>query len=167
MSRFNEFGESFESIIRELSSGAEEFARAMAAEAESKGYGDFCGGKKFNMHFDNPLYPRHDSYEAADGSLVYRFLLPGFDESCISLTFKGDTMVLKATLPERLRAEAAAGRKPFLRDVDRREYRVPAERYDQPAAKAAFRDGILTVTIPAKEEDMSQSIKVEIVKEGN
>ncbi len=181
MSSYFNLNESLENLVRDLKTGAEQFARAMASEAEAQGKAEGCfngtaggtagghfgGAKDFSFNFENLGYPRHETYEQADGSLVYRFQLPGFDESCISLTFRGDLMILKATVPERLRAESAEGRPSFLRDIDRREYSVPADRYDQTAVKAVFKNGILTVTIPQKDEDMSGAIKVEIIKEGN
>lgn len=181
MSSYFNLNESLENLVRELKTGAEQFARAMASEAEARGQaegcfggpaggthgGNFGGSKDFPFNFENLGYPRHETFEQADGSLVYRFQLPGFDESCINLSFRGDLMILKATVPERLRAESASGSGSFLRDIDRREYRVPADRYEQTAVKAIFRNGILTVTIPPKDEDMSGAIKVEIIKEGN
>jgi len=177
MSSYFNFSESIENLMRELKTGAEQFARAMASEAEAQGKAEGCfggnagghfgGAKDFSFNFENLGYPRHETYEQADGSLVYRFQLPGFDESCISLSFRGDLMILKASLPEHLRAASAEGRRSFLRDIDRREYSVPADRYEQTAVKAVFRNGILTVTIPPKDEDMSGAIKVEIIKEGN
>lgn len=181
MSSYFNLNESLENLVRDLKTGAEQFARAMASEAEAQDKtegcfsgstggthgGNFGSSKDFSFNFENLGYPRHETFEQANGSLVYRFQLPGFDESCINLSFKGDTMILKATLPEHLRAESAEGRRSFLRNIDRREYNVPADRYDQTAVKAVFKNGILTVTIPPKDEDMSGAIKVEIVKEGN
>jgi len=185
MSSYFNLNESLENLVRELKTGAEQFARAMASEAEAQGKtegcfggnssgnsgsnfgGNFGGAKDFASNFQNLGYPRHETYEQADGSLVYRFQLPGFDESGINLSFRGDLMILKATVPERMRAESAEGSRSFLKDIDRREYRVPADRYDQTAVKAVFRNGLLTVTIPPRDEDMSGAIKVEIVKEGN
>lgn len=168
MSSFFNLNDSLEDLVRDLKSGAKEFARAMADEAEAHGFAEGCGGPRdFNFRFDTFGFPRYNTYNREDGSLVFEFLLPGFEESGINLSFKGDKMILKATLPGSIRSGAAEGRKPFLRDIDRREYPVPADRYNQPAAKAAFRNGVLTVTIPEVEDDLSGAIKVEIVKEGN
>lgn len=91
----------------------------------------------------------------------------GFDESCVDLSFKGDLMIPKATVPEYLRQKVRDGNRPFVRDIDRCEYPVPADRYDQASVKAVLKNGFLTVTIPAREEDPSEPIKVNIVKEGN
>jgi HSP20 family molecular chaperone IbpA len=168
MSSFFNLNESLEDLVRDLKSGAKEFARAMSEEAEARGYGEGCfNPKDFNFRFDALGFPKYNTYNREDGSLVFEFLLPGFEESGINLSFKGDKMILKAALPESLRSGTAEGRKQFLRDIDRREYPVPADRYNQPASKAAFRNGVLTVTIPEIEEDLSGTIKVEIVKEGN
>lgn len=181
MSSYFNLNESLENLVRDLKTGAEQFARAMASEAEAQGKTDgffggnagnnsgshFGGAKDFSFNFENLGYPRHETSEQSDGSLVYRFQLPGFDESCINLSFRGNLMILKATVPERMRAESAEGRGSFLKDINRREYNVPADRYDQTAVKAVFKNGILTVTIPLKDEDMSGAIKVEIIKEGN
>ena len=52
------------------------------------------------------------------------------------------------------------------RDIDRQKYGVPAEDYAQDKAKAVFRNGVLTVTIPPKEPE-GGGVKIEIVKEGN
>ncbi len=184
MSSSFDFNASFGDLAREFSKGAKEFARAMAEEAESRGYGERCrefadglGSGSFDLNLDlqDSAYPRHQTYKLDDGSLVYRFMLPGFDEKAIDLSFKGDLMILKAKLAEDFREPSGgerrgpfgdAFRKPFARDVERREYKVPAERYDQAAAKASYKNGVLTVTIPPKEEDMSYAIKVEIKKDG-
>lgn len=173
MSDFFNFNESIEDLVRNLKTGAKEFAKVMSEEAKARGYQDGCFGPKdfgfnkdFNFSFNQFSNPRYETYKREDGSLVFEFLLPGFEESGIDLSFKGDAMILKASLPESHRS-GPEGRRPFLRDIDRREYAVPADKYDQPAAKAVFRSGVLTVTIPAVEEDTSGQIKVEIVKEGS
>lgn len=181
MSQSFNFSGSFEDFIRDLKHGIRDFARAMADEVRAHegefqdafgpGFGNAgpcCGGEGSGFRFGGFGQPRYERYTDGNGALVFRFLLPGFDESCIDLSFRGDSMVLKATLPEYLRAKAEDGRRhPFLRDLERREYPVPADRYDHLAARAGFRNGILTVTIPAKEEDMGDAVRVDIIKEGN
>ncbi len=169
------FNGSFEDLIHEIKDGVKQFAHAMAEEAGPFGEGfrheagdqGCCGNSDFSFRFGGQGRPRHSEYKKDDGSIVFEFLLPGFDESCIDLSFKGDMMILKATVPEYLREKVREGGHPFMRDIDRREYSVPADRYDQAAVKAVLKNGILTVTIPAKEEDMSDTVKVHIVKEGN
>jgi HSP20 family protein len=161
------FGDHFEDI----KSAAKEFGsfvRDMAEEAGRKGgnwsFAQGAPGEGF-AGFAEGLYPRVNSYVSADRSLVYEFLLAGFDEKSISLTFKGDRMILKARVPAPSANEGIRYlRKGFsVRDIDYREYPVPAERWNQGASKAAYRNGLLTVSIPPKDDaDEPGSVKVEI-----
>jgi len=171
--------ETIDEAIRGLKHGFRQFARDFSRqmhEESSKASG--CNqeyqhsdkdskpeGMSMNWNMNLKLFPLFDSKTTEDGSLVFRFLVPGCDESGIQLTFAGDTMVLKAKLSE---AYTDAGKdKPFfLYNVERREYQVPASRYDQAASKAVLKNGVLTVSIPSVENSNS-AFKVEIVKEGN
>ncbi len=115
--------------------------------------------------------PRMNRYRDAEGALVFEFLLPGFELSGIDLRFRDDTMYLSAILPQGI-AEQAAKRNVSqgfsLSDFERLEFSVSGDDYDQGRAKAVMRNGILTIRIPAKDPaDDPNSIKIEIVKEGN
>jgi HSP20 family molecular chaperone IbpA len=55
-----------------------------------------------------------------------------------------------------------------LKDIEKQKYYVPLDKYAQENVKAVFKNGILRVIIPPKDEpDQSDGIKIEIVKEGN
>lgn len=169
-SPFN-FNVSFDEIAREIKDGVREFAREFKDEAKrfeesaSKGrpFEPGPGFRRFEQAFGGRL--AYERYEDDEGNLSFRFLLPGFEESGIKLFFRGDTMVLKASLPEGMKAAYETGSR-LLRDVERWEYPVPADRYRQAEARAALKNGVLTVTVPSA-WDSSSAIKVEIVKEGN
>jgi HSP20 family molecular chaperone IbpA len=109
-------------------------------------------------------------YSTRDGSLVLEFALAGIDESAVSVTFQGDYLILSAKAAEReADTEDSSGfsRRGFRpRDVDRQKYLVPAEDYLQDEAKAVFKNGVLTVTVPPKAPE-GGGIRIEIVKEGN
>jgi HSP20 family molecular chaperone IbpA len=101
--------------------------------------------------------------------MVLEFALAGIDESAVSVTFQGDYLILSA----RIAARAEPGDQgPFARhgfrprNIDRQKYRVPAEDYLQDEAKAVFKNGVLTVTVPPKAPE-SEGIRIEIMKEGN
>lgn len=167
------FGRPFEDWKRDAKEFAD-FFKGMAAEGLHQDFEPGCGCK-FHMHepfsgFDF-YHPRTNIFVSADRSLVFEFLLPGFDEKGVSVTFKGDKMILRARLPEgepKIDNPRWERRSFTIRDVDWREYSVPAERYDQAAARAAFRNGILTVTIPARGDEAEEGVvRIEIVKEGN
>jgi HSP20 family molecular chaperone IbpA len=100
--------------------------------------------------------------------MILEFALAGIDESAVSVVFQGDYLVLSAKAARRADEGddprfSRQGFKP--RDIDRQRYRVSAEDYAQELAKAVFKNGVLTVTVPPKASE-SQGIKIEIVKEG-
>lgn len=168
-----DFGGSLDDFVRM----ARDFGEKMKDMAPDMGpiFESCCGsghGSRHN-HRDRPgsfFYPPTNSYTARDGSLVFEFALAGMDESAVSVTFQGDYLVLTAKAAPRDDDEGVEDR--FYRhgfrprDIDRQKYSVPAEDYAQDQAKAAFKNGVLTVTIPPKYPE-GQGIKIEIIKEGN
>jgi HSP20 family molecular chaperone IbpA len=175
MDRFDFFGINVEDIKREARDFAE-YMKGMAAETAENAKPGYDGAFARqccdnDARFSDLYYPRTNTYVTQDRSLVFEFMLPGFDEKGLSLSFKGDKMVLKARAPEDMTPpkDCRFQKRRFeVRDIDYREYPVPADRYDQSKVKALFRNGILTVTIPAVEDvaDIG-GVKIEIVKEGN
>lgn len=168
------FGSNFDGWKKEFKDFADHL-KGMAAENMPRDYtGCFDFGFKPEEHgnpFANLYHPRTNIFVSPAGALVFEFMLPGFDEKGIHLSFKGDKMVLRARQPEGREAprDNRFERQTFgVKDIDYREYSVPADRFDQAAVKAVFRNGILTVTIPALDDaSCPDSIKIEIVKEGN
>jgi len=156
------FGPDFGSGFDDFRRVAEGFGECIKKMAEERGYA--------NTESDW-TFPLVNSWKTDDGKLVHQFVLPGFEESGISVTFKGDSMVLKARMPESA-AETESiryQRREFtLRNIDRQEFPVPADIWDQEKTTAVLRDGILTVTVPAKAEaEGSGGVRIEIIKEGN
>ena len=102
--------------------------------------------------------------------MVFEFALAGFDEKDIFLNFQGDYMVFNAKigldeLPEN--DVRYFKRRLKLKDVEKQKYYVPADKFSQDRVRAVFRNGILKVTVPPKEEsDAPEGIKIEILKEG-
>ncbi len=173
MDYWNFFGKNFEDLKRDVKDFAESL-KDMAAEGMQHAPDPACSFKfttKDPSGFGDLFFPRTNTYILADRSLVFEFLLPGFSEKNIHLSFKGDKMVLKARLPEagEKREGLRFERRSFnLREIDSREYSVPADRYNQSAVKALFRNGILTVTIPSLEDGETEgAVKIEIVTEDN
>ncbi|MDR0586961.1 MAG: Hsp20 family protein, partial [Treponema sp.] len=55
-----------------------------------------------------------------------------------------------------------------FKDIEKQKYYVPLDKYAQENVKAVFKNGILRVTVPPKDEpDQNDGIRIEIVKEGN
>jgi HSP20 family molecular chaperone IbpA len=173
-----EFGPALEDIIQ----AAREFGEKMKEMGPDWGpFGSDCpfdrifdrgpegrpGGRRERHRFYP--FPPANIYSARDGSLVLEFAFAGIEESTVSVTFQGDYLVLSAKASERESETEAGGfsRRGFRpRDVDRQKYLVPAEDYSQDEAKAAFKNGVLTVRVPPKAGE-SEGIKIEIVKEGD
>ena len=127
-------------------------------------------------YYPNYSYPPMNLYMTGDRSLIFEFALAGFDEKDISLSFLGDYMVFSAVMPQAgspsQQDEAAPPgesiryfkRRLKMRDIEKQKYFVPHDKYAQDEVKATYKNGILRVLIPPKEEpDQSDGIRIEIV----
>ena len=124
-------------------------------------------------------YPPMNVLMTEDRSLVFEFALAGFAEKDISLSFQGDYMVFSAKInslsgdpdsPIRFAGDESVRyfkRRLKMKDIERQKYFVPLDKYAQEKVKAVYKNGILRVMIPPKDEvDQNDGIKIEIVKEG-
>ena len=131
-------------------------------------------------YYPNYSYPPMNVLMTEDRSLVFEFALAGFDEKDISLSFQGDYMVFTAKI-DTTKADQADGpvrfsndenvryfkRRLKMKDIEKQKYFAPLDKYAQEKVKAVYKNGILRVTIPPKDEvDQNDGIKIEIVKEG-
>ncbi|MDR0473181.1 MAG: Hsp20 family protein [Treponema sp.] len=125
-------------------------------------------------YYPNYSYPPMNVFMTSDRSLNFEFALAGFEEKDICLSFQGDYMVFAASMPKTSMPEAASPspeegiryfkRRLKMKDIEKQKYFVPLDKYAQENVKAVFRNGILRVTIPPKEEpDQNGGIKIEIV----
>ena len=126
-------------------------------------------------YYPNYSYPPMNAFMAEDRTLVFEFALAGFDEKDISLSFQGDYMVFSAKLGGEDEQPKFQGdenvryfkRRLKLKDIEKQKYFVPLDKYAQEKVKAVYKNGILRVSIPPKDEpDQTDGIKIEIVKEG-
>ncbi|MDR2419490.1 MAG: Hsp20/alpha crystallin family protein [Treponema sp.] len=139
--------------------------------------GPFGGEKEpFGEHVDyypNYSYPPMNAYMTADRSLIFEFALAGFDEKDINLSFQGDYMVFSAKLGEDQNTAQDNDenvryfkRRLKMKDIEKQKYFAPLDKYAQDQVKAVFKNGILKVTIPPKEEpDQNDGIKIEIIRD--
>ena len=126
-------------------------------------------------YYPNYSYPPMNVYMVADRSLIFEFALAGFDEKDISLSFQGDYMVFSASISQNETSSQGETTVPAdnvryfkrrlkMKDIEKQKYYVPLDKYAQDQVKAVFRNGILRVSIPPKDEpDQSEGIKIEIV----
>jgi Molecular chaperone (small heat shock protein) len=163
-----EFGEKMRDLGAEMGPAFWDFG------CHDRGFGPgrgTCGSAGYQGSAPWYFYPPVNSYVAKEGSLVIEFALAGMDQDSVSISFQGDYLVLSA------KAAAAGaeteGEEPRYcrhsfrpRDIIKQKYRVPADDYNQELAKASFKNGVLTVVVPPKENE-GDAIKIEIIKEGN
>jgi len=167
-------GPDFDKFVDNAKDFARQFGERMREKAEEGGafgfdpfYRPEGPGSRCRTGFSPRFYayPQANIYRDASGALVLEFAMAGADESSVQVGFQGDYLVLSAKVPGSA-DEARFERRSYRpHDVERQKYYVPAEDYDQAAAKAVFRNGLLTVTVPAK--DIPDSVRVTIVKEGS
>ena len=134
-------------------------------------HGWFDMGQDNNAdYYPSYSYPPMNIYLTQDRSMVFEFALSGFDEKDIQLSFQGDYMVFSAKIGADGSVDEGVRyvkRRLKLKDVERQKYYVPADKFAQEMVKAVFRNGILKVTIPPKEDSASpEGIKIEIIREG-
>ena len=142
-------------IMDEIFSAAEEFGQAF-----TEGFGPKAKWHSFGWHegrdyYPGYVYPPANVYITDDKSLVFEFALAGFAEKDITLEFKGDYLTLSA------RGSVDAGERQDVKyfkhrlkfkDIVGQKYYVPQDKFDQESAKARFKNGVLTVTVPPREE---------------
>jgi HSP20 family molecular chaperone IbpA len=177
-----DMGAVFDEIFEAARDFQDEFSRNFGA------YGNFGRNPHWNHeenvdYYPNYSYPPMNVYMTGDRSMVFEFALAGFEERNISLSFQGDYMVFSAKICEepQMRAVNDEGedecrnseniryfkRRLKFKDIERQKYFVPHDKYEQEKVKAVFKNGVLKVTVPPKNEpDANEGIKIEIVKEG-
>jgi HSP20 family molecular chaperone IbpA len=169
------------SIFDEIFEAARDFQDDFRRDFNPFGHpgGEGCGPRwSFDENTDyypNYSYPPMNVYMTADRSMIFEFALAGFDEKDISLSFQGDYMVFSAALPQNKSEEDLPAednvryfkRRLKMKDIEKQKYYVPLDKYAQEKVKAVYRNGILKVIIPPKDEpDQNEGIKIEIVKDG-
>ncbi|MEI6385551.1 MAG: Hsp20/alpha crystallin family protein [Spirochaetota bacterium] len=172
-------------ILDEVFSAARDFSEKMGKEFQMPPEGPGAGpahaphgspwfdmGRDSNAdYYPGYSFPPMNIYLTPDRSMVFEFALAGFDEKDIQLTFQGDYMVFSARIGLENVAEDGlryVKRRLKLKDVEKQKYYVPADKFSQEKVKASFRNGILKVSIPPKEDaDAPEGIKIEIIREGN
>ncbi len=105
--------------------------------------------------------PSVDIYEDKDNVYVEADL-PGFEQKDINLSLKGDTLTISAEKEEKkeekkkgyLRCERFQGK--FYRELE-----LP-RKVDASGIKAVYKNGVLKITLPKKEEEKKKEIKIDI-----
>jgi HSP20 family protein len=104
--------------------------------------------------------PAVDIYEDAHQNVVIKAELPGFKKDSIKVTFEHNTLTVEG---ERT-LEAEIDRDKYHRmerqyGSFRRSFTLPAT-VDSGRAQASYQDGVLTITLPRREESKPRQIQV-------
>ena len=158
---FEQFGESIGHEARHAAEHAAEHARRMA---------EACGGRgPFCDCYPGYLYPPANVYLNPEKQFVLELAIAGFDEKDVSVQFKGDYLVFSAKAPEAPAPDERTQwfkRRLRMRDVDEQRYFVPADKFDQAASQATFRNGLLRIVVPPREmPPEAEGIKIDIRSE--
>jgi HSP20 family molecular chaperone IbpA len=183
---YMDLGAIFDEIFEAAQNFSDEFHRNFEFGGGSDGFGrrgPFGPKGPFDENIDyypNYSYPPMNVYMTGNRSMIFEFALAGFDEKNISLSFQGDNMVFSAKInDDTSQGEAETNhsvdeniryfkRRLKLKDIEKQKYYVPLDKYAQEQVKAVFKNGILKVTVPPKDEpDQNDGIKIEIIKEEN
>jgi HSP20 family molecular chaperone IbpA len=170
---YMDLGSIFDEIFDAAQDIKEEFRNKFSHEHGPFPFGNFCDSNV--AYYPNYSYPPMNVYMAEDRTLVFELALAGFDEKDINLSFQGDYMVFSAKLNSEdtdglIKADENVRyfkRRLKMKDIEKQKYYVPLDKYAQEKVKAVYKNGILRVCIPPKEEpDQSDGVKIEIIKEG-
>jgi HSP20 family molecular chaperone IbpA len=161
----------FDNIFDNISKAAKSFQREAERYAHER-YGCAKDDRRENDTAGDYDWPPANIYTTR-GGVVFEFGLAGFDEDDVNLMFQGDDMVLSALCRNTLKncgePESSSEEPRFisktlrLEPIEKQKYYVPKDKYAQEKTKAVYKNGLLRVTIPLKEDDGGNSgIKIEI-----
>jgi HSP20 family protein len=154
------FGEAFGEKMSEAFPSAEEMREHFRDNFKWHSHGDF---------YPHYSYPPMNIFLAKDKSLVFEIALAGFQENDIDLEFKGDYLHFRAKVPKLAEEEEGIQyfkRRLKLKSIDEQRYYVPEDKFDQDKVEARFKDGLLRVMVPARQEETKPAgVKVRIVTE--
>ncbi len=125
-------------------------------------FGEFFGRTPFRMAATEAMWsPLVDVHETKDG-IVLQVELPGVKQEDIQVSIEGDTLTLKGE-----RKREAEVREDQYQRIERsygrfeRTILLPSV-VDSTRVKATYREGVLEIQLPKKEEAKPKEIKVEV-----
>jgi HSP20 family molecular chaperone IbpA len=137
-------------------------AEKMREAAERFGRGPFGNPDYYPTY----LYPPSTIFLTKEKKLVLEIALAGFEEKDISVQFRGDHLVFSAKAPAGGEPDESVQyfkRRLKIRDIEEQRYYVPADKFDQAGTKATFRNGLLRLVVPPREQvDTGEEIKINI-----
>lgn len=94
-----------------------------------------------------------------DNEIEVQAALPGINKEELEVSVNNQTITIRATTKKETKEEGKYFRREITRGEFQRTLSLP-ENVDGDKAKAAFKDGILTVTIPKTEKSKRKNIEI-------
>lgn len=119
--------------------------------------------KDFSTETCYPSFPPYDLYineESKD--LTFEFAIAGYNKDNINISFEDDMMIISVNkIDENLSSKKGERkRKGIKKSAFSAKYAIPQSKYNFDKAKADYKDGILEVFIPAKEEAKPKTLLI-------
>lgn len=143
-----------------------EMADRIKRATERHGMGPF-GAPDF---YPGYLYPPANVFLTKEKKLIFEIALAGFEEKDLTIQFRGDSLLFSAKAPmtdEPAESIQYFKRRLKLKDIEEQRFYVPADKFNQSATQAGFKNGLLRIVVPPREPgDQSAEIKVDIKPDG-
>lgn len=101
-------------------------------------------------------YPKMSHYVTKDGVQHLEIACTGFEEDEIKIVFKEDTIIIRASNDvEKVKKEKELDKKYFIKEIATRDFEESfkiSDQYDYSKIKAVYKNGLLKIDIPLKEE---------------
>lgn len=107
-------------------------------------------------------FPPCNYYADEDGTLHFDFAVAGYTQDEVDLKFEDDHLVLTLTPNGDESKKGKVFQKAIKKANSVTRALVPFTKYDVAKATASFKDGMLKVTIPVKEDAKPVSVKIDI-----
>ena len=118
------------------------------------------GDRQYGL-LDSGWSPAIDIYDSKD-NLMIKADIPGMDKKDIDITIQGDTLVLKGEkkTDNEVKEKGYVKTERFYGSFNR-AVRLPAE-VDSTKVKATYKEGVLELVLPKKEEAKPKQINVDV-----
>lgn len=93
--------------------------------------------------------------------LLLEFAVAGIPKENITVDFEGDRMVLEIESVSSDREDYVLSQKGIRTSKSRTTYVVPQSKYDVTEARAELKDGILSISIPAREDQRPRRLTID------
>ena len=148
-----------------MRSGLDE-AFALFDACFSKGFMSFGSGydtgNGYGFTYSVPQFPPTNvEMDKETKDLYFTFALAGYEPDEIDVKFDGDYMVLSSEIKHKEDVPSLAVlRKGIKKSSFAVKYTVPVSKYDTDRTRASFKEGLLSVVIPAREDMKPKTVKI-------